>query len=202
MKALASTMEGLVDLKANSMIQVFTQPVCWKYASRLFFSSCFFPSHLLNVCCRPQASLHRLSLFFLPQRESFSPAWKMELGHHTILISCESFLASLWFWACLFLCHSCLLHLPQLHRLRTLTAWYSKLWVAQRLPLISAGPLWAGCSAVGRMGRAWDRDGNSGCLGMEMITSSLTLFPAHWLAEWQSGGHLLVWISSWACCDT
>lgn len=48
---------------------------------------------------------------------------------------------------------------------------------AQLLPLISAGPLWAGCCAMGRMGRAWGRDGNSDCSGMEPIASSLALFP-------------------------
>lgn len=42
MNALALTMEGLVDLKANSMIQAFTQLVCSKYASRLFFLLLFF----------------------------------------------------------------------------------------------------------------------------------------------------------------
>lgn len=167
-----------------------------------FFSLLLF-SFLSFECVLQASGICSQAFSFLPQRKSFSPAWKMELGHHAILISCERvFLLPFGSGHAFFLCHSCLLNLPQLHCLRTLTAWYSKLWDVQHLPLISAGPLWAGCCAVGRMGRAWGRDGNSGCSGMQPITSSLALFPAHWPAEWQSGGHWLVWISSWVRHDT
>lgn len=47
-------------------------------------SSFFLPIFWMLVC-RPQASVHRLSF----HGESFSPAWKMEFRHRTILISYE-----------------------------------------------------------------------------------------------------------------
>jgi len=181
------------------MVQAFLQLVWWKNASRLFlfflFSSCF-----LNVWCRPPGICSQ-AFPFLPCRKSFLSAWKLELGHHTILISYKGgFLLPFsaghaFFWV------SCLLSLPELHCLRTLSAQYSMVWDDQLLPLISTGPVragsvpqggWGGHEAERKMLAA--RDGS--------VTSSLALFPACWPAEWQSGGHLLVWISSCAHRDT
>lgn len=62
MKASALTMEGLVDLKADSMIQAFTQLVCSKYASRLFSLLLFFLL-VFSMCAAGLRHLFRGFLF-------------------------------------------------------------------------------------------------------------------------------------------